>query len=122
LTHEASGAWGLSTTVDVYDCDAFAIRSREHIVRFTHDLCDLLGVKGFGETQVVRFGDDPRIQGYSMVQLIETSLVSGHFAEQSNAAYLDIFSCKWYDSAAAVRFVQEFFQAGSVRVQTCRRR
>jgi S-adenosylmethionine decarboxylase len=122
LTHEASSAWGLSTAVDVYDCDPFAIRSREHIVRFTHELCNLLGVKRFGETQVVRFGDDPRIHGYSMVQLIETSLVSGHFAEESNAAYIDIFSCKWYDSAQAVRFTQEFFRAGRVQVQTCQRR
>jgi hypothetical protein len=76
--------------VDVYGCDPGAIRSREHIIRFMHKLCDLIGVKRFGETQVVRFGADSRACGHSMVQLIEASLVSAHFVEDSNTVYLDI--------------------------------
>jgi S-adenosylmethionine decarboxylase len=54
-----------------------------------------------------------------MVQLIETSLVSAHFAEDSNAVYLDIFSCKWYDADAAAAFATEFFRGERVRIQTC---
>jgi S-adenosylmethionine decarboxylase len=119
--YEASMAWGISTAVDVYGCDPDTIRSLERIVQFTHELCDLLEVKRFGETRVVRFGDDPRVYGYSMVQLIETSLVSGHFAEDSNTVYLDIFSCKWYDAEAAAEFAKEFFRAERLRVQTCLR-
>jgi S-adenosylmethionine decarboxylase len=90
-------------------------------VQFTHELCDLLEVKRFGETRVVRFGDDPRVYGYSMVQLIETSLVSAHFAEDSNTVYLDIFSCKWCDAEAAAEFARKFFRAERIRVQTCLR-
>lgn len=119
--YEAGRAWGISTAVDVYGCDPGAIRSRERIVQFTHELCDLLGVKRFGETQVVRFGDDPRVYGYSMVQLIETSLVSAHFAEDSNVVYLDIFSCKWYDAEAAAEYAKDFFRGERIRVQTCLR-
>ncbi len=119
--YEGSRAWGISTAVDIYGCDPDTIRSRERIAQFTRELCDLLGVKRFGETQVVRFGDDPRVYGYSMVQLIETSLVSAHFAEDSNAVYLDIFSCKWYDAEAAAEFAKEFFRADRIRVQTCLR-
>ena len=114
-------AWGLSTSVDIYGCNPETIRSRERIVQFTHELCDLLGVKRYGETQVVRFGDDPRVYGYSMVQLIETSLVSAHFAEDSDAVYLDIFSCKWYDVEAAAEYAKEFFRADRIRVHTCLR-
>lgn len=120
--HEASGAWGLSTCVDVYGCDPESIRSQEGIGRFTHALCDLLGVKRFGDTQVVRFGADPHVYGYSMVQLIETSLVSAHFAEESNAVYLDVFSCRWYDAEAAGEFARTFFRGERVRVRSCRRR
>jgi S-adenosylmethionine decarboxylase len=119
--YEDTRAWGLSTAVDVYGCDPVAIRSREHIVRFTHELCDLLGVRRFGETQVVRFGGDPRLCGYSMVQIIEASLVSAYFAEDSNTLYLDIFSSKWYDAEAAAEYAKEFFRAERVRVQTCLR-
>jgi S-adenosylmethionine decarboxylase len=119
--YDATRAWGISTAVDVYGCDPGAIRSRDRIIQFTHELCDMLGVKRFGETQVVRFGADPQVYGYSMVQLIETSLVSAHFAEDSNAVYLDIFSCKWYDAEAAAEYAKEFFRGDRIRMQTCLR-
>ena len=115
-------AWGMSTAIDAHGCNPATIRSRDSIVRFTHELCELLGVTRYGETQVVRFGADPRVYGYSMVQLIETSLVSAHFAEESDAVYLDIFSCKWYDPEAAAAFVKEFFRAERVGIHTCLRR
>jgi len=119
--YEGARAWGLSTAVDIYGCDPGAIRSREHIIRFTHELCDLIGVKRLGETQVVRFVADSRASGHSIVQLIEASLVSAHFAEDSNTVYLDIFSSKWYDAEAAAEYAKEFFRAERVRVQTCLR-
>ena len=46
-----------------------------------------------------------------MVQLIETSLISGHFANDTNSAYLDIFSCKGYDPAVVEEFSKNFFGA-----------
>lgn len=85
-------------------------------------MCDLLGVRRFGPPQIVRFGADPAVYGYSMVQQIETSLVSAHFAEDTNAVYLDLFRCRWYDASVAVAFAQEFFKGGSVRVHTSLRR
>jgi len=57
-----------------------------------------------------------------MLQLIETSLISGHFANDSNRAYLDIFSCKPYDPAVVERFSREFFSAASSVVHTTLRR
>jgi S-adenosylmethionine/arginine decarboxylase-like enzyme len=114
-------AWGLSTSVDLYGCDPDAIRSAAAITRFAVELCDRLGVRRFGDPVVVRFGADPRVCGYSLVQLIETSLVSAHFAEESNAVYLDVFSCRWYDAEAAAAFARDYFQAESVRVHTCLR-
>lgn len=67
-------------------------------------------MKAFGETQCVHFGEDERVEGFSVVQLIETSLISGHLANATNRAYLNIFSCKAYDVDAACRFACEFFQ------------
>ena len=116
--YDQKKAWGLSTQIDLYNCDPDLIRSRDDIEQFTHTLCDMLGVEMFGPTQIVRFGNHPEVYGYSMVQLIQTSLVSAHFAEDTNAIYLDVFSCKYYDAADAVRYAQDFFKAGSVRVQS----
>jgi hypothetical protein len=67
-------------------------------------------MKRYGNCQIVHFGEG-KVAGYSMVQLIETSLISGHFANESNAAYLDIFSCKSYDPAIVEEFSKVFFGA-----------
>ena len=105
-------AWGIATSIDIYNCDPDAIRSAEKIRRFVVELCDLIGMRRFGETQVVHFGEDERVAGYSMVQLIETSLISAHFANQTDTVYLDVFSCRPYDPAIVADFAQRFF-AGS---------
>jgi len=78
-------------------------------------------MKRFGECQVVHFGKEERVEGYSMVQLIETSLIAGHFANLTNAAYIDIFSCKRYEPEQVARFSKEFFQAESVGINVLKR-
>ena len=103
-------AWGLCTAVDLQDCNPDLIRDAESIKRYVVELCDLIGMKRFGECQVVNFGEG-RVAGYSMVQLISTSLISGHFANDTNSAYLDIFSCKGYDPVVVESFSKEFFGA-----------
>jgi len=107
---------GLATSVDLQGCNPTSIRSAEKIRAFVDALCTLIDMKKFGPTVVVDFGEDPRVSGYSMTQLIETSLISGHFANQSDAAYIDIFSCKAYPPYVAAEFAREFFEAQEVRV------
>ena len=103
--------WGMSTSVDLYDCNPSTIRDAKKIKEYVKQLCDLIEMKTYGKCSVVHFGDDPKVSGFSMTQLIETSLISGHFANNTNAAYLDIFSCKWYDVDKMVGFSRNFFEA-----------
>ncbi|BHH82237.1 hypothetical protein LA52FAK_05260 [Desulforhopalus sp. 52FAK] len=103
-------AWGIASSVDIYNCEPDTIRDADAIRRFVVELCDLIEMKRFGETQVVHFGEDERVAGFSMVQLIETSLISGHFANQTNAVYLDVFSCKPYLPEKVQKFAQEYFE------------
>lgn len=112
----AEQVWGIATAIDIYDCDPFTIRDADSIRRFVVELCDLIEMKRFGETQVVHFGEDEKVAGYSMVQLIETSLISAHFANLTNTTYLDVFSCKPYDPEVVARFAQDYF--GGSRVET----
>lgn len=109
--------WGMSTCVDLYNCNPETIRSAEKIRQFVDELVKLIDMKKFGECTVVDFGDNPRVSGFSMTQLIETSLISGHFANNTNVAYLDIFSCKAYPPYKAAEFCQKFFEAKEVEVR-----
>jgi len=102
-------AWGLACSFDIYDCNPTTIRDAEKIKRFVTELCELIEMKRFGECVVVNFGEDERVAGFSMTQLIETSLISAHFANASNTTYLDVFSCKPYDPLVVEQFAVEFF-------------
>ena len=106
---DIDSAWGLACSFDIYDCDPDTIRDAEKIRQFVYELCDLIAMKRFGECQVVNFGEDERVAGYSMVQLIETSLISAHFANASNTTYLDVFSCKPYDPDIVEKFATAYF-------------
>jgi len=75
------------------------------------ELCELIDMKRYGECHVVNFGEEERVAGFSMFQLIETSNISGHFANASNAAYLNIFSCKMYNTELVEDFAKKFFEA-----------
>ncbi|MBN1107107.1 MAG: S-adenosylmethionine decarboxylase [Deltaproteobacteria bacterium] len=111
----------IHTSLDLYECNPEIIRNADEIKRYVIELCDLIELRRIGECQVVHFGEEQRVAGYSMVQLIETSLISGHFANLTNTAYIDIFSFKSYDSGQVIRFSREFFHADSVRSQVTTR-
>ena len=101
--------WGWHLVLNLYNCDPSAIRSATTIEHFVIDLCDLIKMRRFGDPVIVKFGDDPAVTGYSMFQLIETSNICAHFAEQTNAAYLDIFSCQYFDPQVAAEFCMNTF-------------
>ena len=119
---EIEQAWGLACSFDIYDCNPETIRDAEAIRRFVYELCELIEMKRFGECVVVNFGEDERVAGYSMTQLIETSLISAHFANASNATYLDVFSCKPYDPAVVEEFAVRYFGGSRCTTQVSLRR
>ncbi len=109
--------WGVLTSVDLYDCAPEIIRDAGLIEKFVVDLCELIKMRRFGDCQVVHFGEDEKVAGYSMTQLIETSLISGHFANATNTAYLDIFSCKFYEPRDVAEFATSFFKGAHYKMQ-----
>lgn len=106
-------SWGLSVAIDLKGCDPGIIRNADLIRQFVYELCDLIGAKRFGECTIVHFGKRPEIAGFSMTQLIESSLISGHFVNSTNNVYLDVFSCAYYDPEVVADKSKSFFKAES---------
>ena len=120
--HLPEGVWGLMTSIDLHDCHPDLIRSKEDIERYVVELTDAIAVRRFGECTIVHFGEKEEIAGYSMTQLIETSLVSGHFVNANNSAYIDVFSCAFYDTEFVHTFTKEFFEAKTSTVTILERK
>ena len=74
-------------------------------------------MRAYGEPVCEHFAaHDPEAAGHSLVQLIETSSITGHFVDRSGDAYIDVFSCKSFDLEAARSLVDEYFRPAAVRV------
>ena len=112
----ALAPWGLVTAIDLGRCDPRSIRDAGQIERLAIALCDVIQVRRLGDPIVVRFGDQSRLSGYSLAQRIEGALISGHFDEQSDRGYIDIFSHKPYPPYRAAEFCRGWFGAATVRV------
>ena len=109
-----SDYWGYHLILDASGCDADSIRSKDNISAFVKDLVNKIDMVAFGEPIIEHFGDGNK-QGYTLIQMIETSNISAHFVEENNTMYLDIFSCKPYDPVTAIEVVKEYFKTTNYR-------
>ena len=91
------------------------IKSRENIAAFVKDLVQRIDMTPHGDP-IIEFllPDDPK-QGYSLMQLITTSNITGHFIEPNYTAYFDVFSCKKFDIETVIQTVKEYFGAQNIR-------
>jgi S-adenosylmethionine decarboxylase len=110
-----SNTFGMEVILDLYDCNLDTIRSKEKLQEYTRELCQVIGMTPYGAPFAERFGlNEAKTAGYSIVQLIETSSITGHFSEEWNSAYINIFSCKEFDPKQAAEFSKDFFEADRV--------
>lgn len=106
------GSYGLEVVLDLYECDPKVIRSGKKLAEYVTRLCKLLKMKKYGKTLLPHFGyNEAHTAGYSMLQFIETSSITGHFSDLWNSAYINIFSCRDFDTKKAIKFTTDFFGA-----------
>lgn len=108
-------SWGYHLILDCARGDINNITNKTVIADFTKTLVEQIGMKAFGEPQIVSFGEEEHLKGYTLVQMIHTSCVTAHFCDASGDFYLDIFSCKPFDIEVAKNVVQAFFKPDTMK-------
>jgi S-adenosylmethionine/arginine decarboxylase-like enzyme len=104
--------FGYELIMDLSDCDLGVMSSKTKLTEYVDKLCKLIDMKKYGKVLLPYFGlEKPHTKGYSMLQFIETSSITGHFSEYWRKSYINIFSCKPYDHKLAAQFTKEFFKA-----------
>ena len=120
--------YGMELVLDLHDCDPDTF-TRQAIELYFLDLCKLIDM----EPCALHFWDDegvpeaerqtnPKTKGTSAVQFILTSSVVIHTLDLLRAVYLNIFSCKCFDSDTAARFSAEAFGSKDWSARVLRRR
>jgi S-adenosylmethionine decarboxylase len=108
--------FGQELILDLSGCNPRTVKSKKKILEYSNKICRLIKVKKYGQPIIERFALHlDHAAGYSLIQLIESSLVSGHFSELWNRAYINIFSCKNFDDKKAAAFTKKFFNAKKIK-------
>lgn len=114
-------SWGKLTSIDLKNCDLGLMTSKFAIQIYVDRLCELINMKKHGDTIIENFGEHKEVAGYSIVQLIETSSITGHFVNDTRNIYIDIFSCGDYDSDLAADCTSKYFEAKSCKINVLER-
>ena len=109
--------YGLELILDLYGCNVDKF-NRGSIKECFVELCDLIEM----ERCDLHFWDDvgvpeeqrqtnPLTMGTSAVQFILTSTIVIHTLDDLRSAYINVFSCKEFDSQSATEFLVHWFQS-----------
>ena len=90
--------WGLHIAIDLGECDHQKISDGEYIKQFAIDLADHIHMKRYGEPI--------------------TSCIAGHFAEDTDRAFIDVFSCREYPPEETAQYCKEYFGARKMEYAT----
>lgn len=107
--------WGQHLVLDLGGCND-NILTKQDIANFVNELVKAIDMVAYGEPQIVHFAKHSyEAAGYSLVQLIETSAIMGHFSDNTRQAYLDIFSCKTFDNQTVIEVVKKHFEPCKIK-------
>lgn len=108
--------WGKESTHDVRGGKLEAVQSGEVITEFAKELVEAIDMVAYGDPQVVHFAaHDPTKGGYTLVQLIQTSSITGHFVDSNGDFYLNVFSCKDFDENVVNALIVKYFDPSAIK-------
>ena len=108
---------GQLTIINLRKCNEKLVRSKNHLEKFGLILSKIINMKPYGKMIIKRFGKG-NLRGYTGVQLIETSSIVVHLDEHENKVFIDIFSCKKFDSKKARAFSKSYFKSKYAKAKT----
>ena len=106
--------FGYHASFDLGGCND-RISSEQDLKEYAFELCKVIKMKPYGEPLIPYFGHKSKTtKGYSLLQFVETSSITGHFSEHYKSAHIDIFSCKKFDADVAMLFTKKFFDSDTI--------
>ena len=119
--------YGKELILDLHGCDSSTF-TRKSIRKFFKELCELIDMK----REDLHFWDElytpkkdrfteEHLIGTSAVQFITTSNITIHTLDILENVYINVFSCKEFDTELALKFSEEWFRGKIVNSQIIER-
>lgn len=110
--------WGYHLLVNCSNCDRDFITDRWVHNKFLEELVEAIDMVAYGKPVLAHFAThDPSKGGFTLMQMIETSSITGHFVDETLEAYIDVFSCKEFDLTKVHDVIQKWYRPGLTQMQ-----
>ena len=126
--NRSAEAYGFELILDLHLCDVFRF-TRESLKEYFTKLCEAIDMK---QCELYFWDDEgvpseerqtsPHAKGISAVQFILTSSIVIHTLDLMKNAYVNIFSCKEFDTDEAAQFTANWFDSKDWTKQVVTRR
>lgn len=134
---EQKAPWGVLASVDLYECDPVSLKDQSRIGQFISKMCSLMGHEssngGQGLTAPEVSANDPEdnsaddckitffdqqgsMSGFTMVKPRSTVLISGIISKRTNVAYIDLFSCNFFEPRQVAEAALGLFKASNYKL------
>lgn len=119
--------YGKELILDLHECNISKF-TRNFIRNYFKNICDLINM----ERCKLEWWDDyrvpieeqqtePHLKGTSAIQFIKTSNITIHTLDLMCNVYINIFSCKDFDTKIAAKFSKDWFEGRIVNNKIIRR-
>ena len=110
-TNPAGAPWGQHLVLDFNGCPKKLLADKENILNWNKELVQAIDMVAYGEPIIEHFATHSYdAAGYTLLQMIETSNIAAHFAENIGQVYIDVFSCKAFDVEVALGICKKYFK------------
>ena len=114
--------FGPHVTVDASKCDFEKLAGRQVVFDILNELPELLNMTKIMEPHIIewvdKFATNP---GYSGFVMIAESHISVHTFPDQDYVFIDIFSCRPFDTEAAIDYLVKAFGAKKVTTNIVKR-
>ncbi len=120
--------YGKELILDIHNCNPSTF-NRKSIRNYFKELCDLIDMERCKLTWWDDHGvppegqeTEPHLKGTTAIQFIKTSNITIHTLDLMKNVYLNIFSCKDFDSNIIEKLSVKWFEGKIVKSHTIERR
>jgi len=114
--------FGPHVMIDIKQCDKLAISNRELIFDILNELPELMGMTKIAPPYVFPYnGLVPEDKGITGVVIIAESHLTIHTFTEKDYVFVDMFSCKNFDTKRAIDYIIKKFESKSHKVRVVER-
>lgn len=112
----------MHATIDGYGGDREKLGSEETVRQLLNRIPDEIGMTKITQPHVFRYsGEKPEDWGVSGFVIIAESHIAIHTFVEHQQVWVDVFSCKGFDDAPAIKLVIEAFALNTIAVSNLER-